>query len=105
MIIIKLIISPKERQKFSFLTCFSIEVDISNHFHKTRLKCEIFSLTFTREKGPISCQSREKFVIRPFVFVLIFHFNNLPIIRIIMLVFGLFHILNFLIFTKFHFEL
>ena len=55
MIIIKLIISSKERQKFSFRTCFRIEMDISYHFHKMRLKCEIFSPTFTREKGPISC--------------------------------------------------
>ena len=57
MIILKLIISPKERQKFSFLTCVRVEVDISYHFHTIRLKCEIFSPTFTREKGPISCLS------------------------------------------------
>ena len=67
MIIIKLIISPKERQKFSFLTNFSfiltffrVEIGISYHFHKIRLKCEILSPTFTREKGPISCLSWEK---------------------------------------------
>ena len=61
MIILKLIISPKERQKFSFLTsfsfltCFRVEIDISYHFHKIRSKCEIISPTFTRKKGPISC--------------------------------------------------
>ena len=73
MIIIKLIISPKEKQKCSFLTCFRwemnisyqfsflisfrVEMDISYNFHKMRLKCEIFSPTFPREKGPISCLS------------------------------------------------
>ena len=35
-------------------------MDISDHFYKIRLKCEIFFPTFTREKGPISCQSWEK---------------------------------------------
>ena len=56
MIIIKLIISSKERQKFSFVTSFSfltgfrVEMDIFCHFLKIRLKCEIFSPTFTREK-------------------------------------------------------
>ena len=29
-------------------------MDISYHFHKIRLKCEIFSPTFTREKGPMA---------------------------------------------------
>ena len=59
MIIFKLIIFPKEKQKFSFLTsfsfltCFRVEMDISHYFYKIRLKCEIFSPTFIREKGPI----------------------------------------------------
>ena len=48
---IKLIISPKERQKFLFLTCFRVEMDISYHFYKIRLN---FSPTFIREKGSIS---------------------------------------------------
>ena len=52
MIILKLIKSPKERQQFlflpsfSFLTCFRVEIDISYHIHKIRLKCEIFSRSF-----------------------------------------------------------
>ena len=37
-----------------------IEMDISYHFYKIRFKYEIFSPTFTREKGPISCLSWEK---------------------------------------------
>ena len=45
---------------FSFLICFRVEMDISYYFHKIRLKCEIFSPTFTREKGRISCLSWEK---------------------------------------------
>ena len=49
--------SPLLRQQwifltsFSFLTCFPIDIDISYHFYKIRLKCEIFSPTFIREKA------------------------------------------------------
>ena len=63
MIILKLIIFPKDGHKFSvltslpFLACFTVEMDISYHFHKIRSKCKIFSPTFKREKGPISCLS------------------------------------------------
>ena len=63
MIIHQLITSPKERQKFSFLTSlsffngFRVETYISYHFHKIRLKYENVSPTFTREKGHISCLS------------------------------------------------
>ena len=45
---------------FSFLTCIRWEMNISHHFKKIRSKCEIFSPTFTREEGPISCLSWEK---------------------------------------------
>ena len=40
-----------------FLMRFRIEMDISYHFHKIRLEREIFSPTFARENGPISCLS------------------------------------------------
>ena len=39
-------------------------MDISYHFHKIRLKCETFSPTFAREKGPMSCLSRENHFFR-----------------------------------------
>ena len=58
--------SPKTGDKwpfltsFSFLTCVRWEMDISHHFYKIRMKFEIFSPTFTCEKGPISCLSWEK---------------------------------------------
>ena len=44
---------------FSYLTGFRVEIDISYHFHKIRLKCEIFFPTYRREKGTISCLSWE----------------------------------------------
>ena len=40
---------------FLFLIRFKVEMDISYHFHKIRLEREIFSPTFTREEGFISC--------------------------------------------------
>ena len=51
-------LSPVLGEKWTFLTSFSFltcPLSISHHFHKIRSKCEIFSPTFTREKGPISC--------------------------------------------------
>ena len=70
MIIIKLIIFPKERQKFSFLTWFRVEIDISYHFLKIRLKCKIFSASFAREKGPISYLSWEKYFVVLFIHII-----------------------------------
>ena len=46
---------------FTVLTRFRVEMDISYHFHKIRSKCENFSLTFIREKCPISWLSWEKY--------------------------------------------
>ena len=56
---------------FSFLACFRVEIDNSDHFHKIRLKCEIFFPTLTREKGPISCLNGE---------IVYYCFNDLLII-------------------------